>query len=287
MKRKFWLLNPYFNAEDGGGVGGTGDEPPKTPESVLFPSENEPPKNDDPKPEDKNKGDDETTSEWKEYEPDPNKSDEENAAAKAEHDATKPKGDEGKGDDDKDKKSKEDEAKLDQVPEDGKYELTMPEGVEVDKELLDAITPKLTAKGFTRREAQELTDEFIKVQQKRAEEHIASPEGAWSAVAFEYFREHGTPDTWEEAAKNDEDIGGDKWDGTVANARRFIQAAGTPELKKFFDASGSGNHPEVIRAFAKAGELIREDNPPPGGSGGSNKPADPAYVLFPNDAPKG
>lgn len=253
-----------MNAE--GGSGGGGDPAPAAPETVLFPAENVPPPADppagDPPPP--------AAGDWKEYVTDPAKSDAENAAAKAEHDKTKPADD-----------------IADKVPDDGKYTLTMPDGVTVDTELADALGPEFKDLGLTNAQAQKLVDKYIAHQQAKLEAHASSPEGAWSAAAHKYFTDNGTPDKWADTAKADKDIGGDKWNGTVENATRFVNAMGTPELKAFLNASGGGNHPELIRVFAKAGALIREDNPATGGAGGNGKPVEAAHVMFPNDAPKG
>lgn len=276
---------PLWAPEDEGGSGGGDGGAPEgegggtpAPESVLFPSEG----NGD-KPADPPAGGNEGDSEWKEYEPDPNKSDEENAAAKAEHDAKKPadkddgdNGDNGDNDDNADK-----------VPEDGKYDLKMPEGMEADTELAEALGPEFKELGLTNGQAQKLVDKYIEIQQRRAEEHAKSPEGAWSMSAYGYFKEHGTPDTWADTAKADKEIGGDNWNTSVANARRAVEKIGTPELKKYLNSSGGGNHPELIRFMAKAGAMIREDNPANGGAEGAGKPVEAAHALFPTDAPKG
>lgn len=254
------------NADGGSGAaGGEGGEGDKTPESVLFPDENkpaDPPAGDSPKEGeggDKGAGDD-----WKEYENDPAKSEAENAAAKAEHDKTKPA-----GKDDKDKKPDP----LDTVPENGEYVLTMPEGVEVDKELLGELSADFKAKGMTTREAQGLADKFIKVQQDRA----AKQAEAWSETVAK----------WVDDAKADKEIGGAKWDGTVSNAQRAVKTLGTPALAEYLNATGGGNHPELIRFMAKVGPMIKEDNPAAGGAEGAGKPVETAHILFKNDAPKG
>jgi hypothetical protein len=221
-------------------------------ETVLFPADNE-------KPADVPAGDAPPAADWKEYEPDTAKSDEENAAAKAEHDKAKPE--EKLAD------------PLDTVPDDGKYTLTMPEGVEVDQALLDALGPEFKDAGLTHAQAQKLADKFIASQQARAEKQGET----WAA----------TITGWADSAKADKEIGGAKWDGTVSDARRAVDTLGTPELKEYLNSSGGGNHPELIRFMAKAGSMIKEDNPAGGGSGGSGKPADAAHVLFPSDAPKG
>ncbi len=283
--RDFWSLWSLaaMNAEGGAGGGagaegqgdggtGAGNEPAK-PESVLFPNEGKT----EEKPADPAGGEGGKGDDWKEYVADPNKSDADNAAAKAEHDKTKPQAD--------DDKNKDDPAN--KVPEDGKYTLTMPDGVELDGELADALGPEFKELGLTNAQANKLVGKYIETMQKRTEAHASSPEGAWSSAAHQYFKENGTPDKWADTAKADKDIGGDKWNTTVENATRFTNAFGTPALKDFLNKSGGGNHPELIRVFAKAGELIREDNPATGGAGGASKPADPAHLLFPNDAPKG
>lgn len=244
---------------------GAGDPPADKPaENVLFPDENKPadkPAGDAAKPAEGDKpaaGDD-----WKEFTPDPAQSEAENAAAKAEHDKTKPAA--------KDDKAKD--AAADKVPEDGKYVLTMPEGVPVDQELLDSLGPDFKELGLTNGQAQKLADKFIATQTARAEKQGET----WS----------NTLQKWAEDAKADKEIGGTKWDGTVSASRRAVETLGTPALKEYLNASGGGNHPELIRFMAKVGSMIKEDNPAVGGAEGAGRPAETAHMLFPNDAPKG
>ncbi|RJT42107.1 hypothetical protein D3227_04810 [Mesorhizobium waimense] len=228
---------------------------PPTPESVLFPAEKptDPPAGDKPV--------DPPAADWKEYENDPAKSEAENTAAKAEHDKTKPA------------EKTDAEKALDAIPEDGKYVLTMPEGVTVDQELLDALGPKFAAKQMTVREAQELTDEYVKIETARTAKRVED----WGK----------TLSGWVDTAKKDSEIGGDKWDGTVQAGQRAVNALGSPGLKEYLNASGGGNHPELIRFMAKVGAMISEDKPATGGAEGQGKPVDAAHKLFPNDAPKG
>lgn len=264
---KYGLRAVLRNADGGGSGGGDGGAPAggeggeggsSTPESVLFPNEG----GEGEKPADPPAGNE--GSDWKEYEPDPNKSAEENAAAKAEHDKTKPA---AKDDD----KNKDDTAN--KVPEDGKYDLKMPDGVELDAELASALGPDFKELGLTNGQAQKLVDKYIEVQTKRGEARMKD----WSE----------TVQGWADQAKADKEIGGDKFPTTVKNAQRFLNAHATPELRDYLNASGGGNHPELIRIFAKAGEMVREDNPAAGGAEGNGKPVDVAHALFPTDAPKG
>lgn len=264
------------NAEGGGSGGGDGgaaegagegDAPAGGAASILFPNEGKPEGDEggDQKPEGDDKPKDEGDGgegDWKEYQADPNKSDEENAAAKAEHDKTKP-AEKKDGDDDIANK----------VPEDGKYALTMPDGIELDAELAEALGPEFKELGLTNGQAQKLVDKYIATQQAR----VGKQAQTWAA----------TVDKWGADAKADPEMGGAKWEGTKANALRAIDRLGTPGLREYLQSSGGGNHPEVIRAFAKAGAMIREDDPAAGGAEGAGNPAIPAHRLFPNDVPKG
>ena len=260
--RKWTLWNMILrNTPDaGGGAGAGGDAPPADAKpdagSILFPADAKPEGQGDQKPADPPAG----ASDWKEYQDDPAKTAEENAAAKAEHDKTKPA--EKKADDPADK-----------VPEDGKYDLKMPDGVELDTELAEALGPEFKDLGLTNAQAQKLVDKYIGIQQARA------------AAQGETFAK--TVAGWADNAKKDPEIGGDKWDVSVQSAQRAVNRLGTPALKDYLNASGGGNHPELIRFMAKAGNLIAEDSPAGGGAEGKGKPAEAAYTLFPTDAPKG
>lgn len=259
---KFGLTNRFSLAaimrgpEDGTGAGDPAPADPNaggtqpSPESVLFPDEN------------KAEGDQGTgdpaaaAGDWKEYEPDPNKTDEENAAAKAEHDKTKPPASDG-----------------DKVPEDGKYDFKVPEGMELDSELAGALGPEFAKLGLTQTQAQALVDKYAEITATRMKQQHENFDNIISG--------------WAEQAQKDPEIGGAKWDESVSAARRAVERIGTPAFREYLNVTGAGNHPEVIRFMTKVGAMIREDSPASGGAGGAGKPADPAHILFPDDAPKG
>jgi len=54
---------------------------------------------------------------------------------------------------------------------------------------------------------------------------------------------------------------------------------GTPELTKLLNASGMGNHPEIIRAFYRAGKAISEDSFV--GGSRATAPVDPSKRMYP------
>ena len=53
---------------------------------------------------------------------------------------------------------------------------------------------------------------------------------------------------------------GRNYDGNLDYARRAYAQFGTPELTNAMDSSGFGNHPEVIKAFSKVGQLLGEES---------------------------
>lgn len=200
------------------------------------------------------------SGEWKEYVADATKSEAENAAAKAEHDKTKPA-------------DKSAELNLDAVPEDGKYQLTMPEGVTLDQALLDKLAPDFKAAGLTHKQAQALADKYIEQQRADGQAQVE----AWQKMTSDWVNE----------AKADAEIGGPKWDATVKAATGVVAKFGNEKFSEFLNSSGAGNHPEMIRLMAKVGAVIGEDRPAISETPNAAKPLDTSAVLYPNDKPKG
>ncbi|MBB3590676.1 hypothetical protein FHX08_001020 [Rhizobium sp. BK529] len=227
------LFPAVLRSAEGSGSGGGDAGASASPENILFPDDAASPDGDNGS----HNGDD-----------------------LADHDAGKP--DDTKDDD-----------PADRVPDDGRYTLTMPEGIEVDQELIDALGPDFHNLGLTNRQAQQLADRFIEIQGRRGR---AASE-AWA----------GRVQGWADEARKDREIGGAKWAGTVGSAQRALSRLGTPALREYLNTSGGGNHPEMIRIFAKVGSMIQEDNPPNGGAGGNGRKAETAHLMFPKDAPKG
>lgn len=146
------------------------------------------------------------------------------------------------------------------VPE--SYELKMPEGVELDKDAADEFTAIAKELKLDQSNAQKLADIGAKMAQRRVEQHAKLVE------------------TWVDSVKSDKDIGGDKLEENLGIARKALDTFGTPALKEVLNASGLGNHPEVIRAFLKAGKAISEDGFIKGSPKGPSN--DPAKTMFPN-----
>ena len=121
----------------------------------------------------------------------------------------------------------------------------MPEGMDVDKEALEAALPIFKDLNLTQEQAQTLVD----VQAKQVE-------GIVKAQAEEFAKKQSD---WNKAAMNDEEYGKGKFEASAATARSAVLAIGGTDLKDALNETGAGNHPELIRAFVRIGNAIGED----------------------------
>lgn len=161
------------------------------------------------------------------------------------------------------------EAKAEAVPE--KYEFTMPDGIEMDSEMLAEFEPIAKELGLSQEKAQKLVDIQIKSLQKLQAAHEIQQEEA--------FKEMTTQ--WATAAKADSEYGGAKFNENLSVAQKALKQFASEGLIEYLNSSGLGNHPEVIRTFVKVGKAISEDKFVVGGQGGA-RATDPAKVIYPN-----
>ena len=154
-------------------------------------------------------------------------------------------------------------AEPDPVPE--KYEFTMPENVQMDEGAVNAFSEFAKEAGLSQEAAQKMIDKMAPAMQAR------------QAEALNAARE-----SWGESSKTDKEFGGEKLNENLSVAKKAMDAFGTPELRTLLNESGLGNHPEIIRAFYRAGKSISEDRFVPSGAGGRTGGKDPASSLYPN-----
>ena len=144
------------------------------------------------------------------------------------------------------------------VPE--KYEFKAPEGVEqLDAQALAVFEPIAKELGLSQEQAQKLVDIYPQIQQQQAE--------AWSKQVTD----------WGDQVKADKEIGGDKLTASVGQAQKALDQFGTPALREYLESSGLGNHPELVRAFAKVGKMMSEDKIIMPNQGGQRSAADVLY----------
>ena len=156
-----------------------------------------------------------------------------------------------------------DQAKPQGAPE--KYEFKLPEGIQLDANGTTAFSEVAKELNLTQEAAQKVLDKMGPVIAGRHAEVLTQAKAQWV-----------------EGARGDKEFGGDKLTENLAVAKRALDTFGTPELRTLLNESGLGNHPEIIRAFFRAGKAISEDKFVPAGSGSPKGAKDAANALYPN-----
>lgn len=171
-------------------------------------------------------------------------------------------------DGDADDKSKDSDADKDVAGAPDEYEqFDVPEGVDINPEVLTEFTSLLKDANVSQAQAQSFVDLQLKMNSQAAEAQAQQ----WADIQGE----------WQEAGENDEEYGKGKYDESVMIARKAMRTVGSPALGKALEETGMGNHPEFIRFFYRVGVAIGEDSLSFGGTGkGADKTA--AEKIFPN-----
>lgn len=153
-----------------------------------------------------------------------------------------------------------------------KYEqFKLPEGVKPDDAVLGEFGKVAKELGLKQDGAQKLVDFYGNAVKQVVAAHA---EEGNKLVA-----------TWLAEAKSDKQIGGADFDKNVGKAVAVVNKF-NPTVKAIMDASGFGNHPEVIRLLVKVADAIGEDGLKVGQSGGGSTPVHPGHIMFPSMAPK-
>lgn len=178
---------------------------------------------------------------WKEYAPDPAKSEADNAAAKAEHDKGKPA--EGK--------------KLDAPVAFEADKIKLPEGFTKDDESFGKFGEIMNDSKLS---PTERGQKLVELQAEVAKKASEAGTKAWNDLQ----------DQWVRDVKADKEIGGDKLIPTQQVISKAIDALGPDSAKAFrlaLDYTGAGNNPAIIKGLAAMGKLLTEGghitgNPP-------------------------
>ena len=150
------------------------------------------------------------------------------------------------------------------APED--YEaFTLPEGVEMDDDALDKFKPIAKEAGLDQDNAQKFVDLYTEAVVEAAE----TQQKVWAE----------TQQQWVDQAKTDKEIGGEKFESNLGDAKKALKQFGTPELDEAMSVTGAGNHPEFIRLLSRVGKAISEDAMVPGKA--TTGPKTHAEILYP------
>lgn len=164
------------------------------------------------------------------------------------------------------------------------YDLTT-EGVDLDPEMIAEAEPILRELNLTNDQAKKFVPIAAKLMDRAVDATVNDIVAKGNAQRKE----------WLDSAKAADDIGGAKWDATMHMAAKGLDALGFVKADKAnnveahpfrlaLEATGFGNHPDMIRMAAKLGELVSEDGDFVRADASS--PAakgDVAKRLYPND----
>jgi hypothetical protein len=154
----------------------------------------------------------------------------------------------------------------------GYGEFTLPEGVTVDAESLKPATELFAESGLSQEQAQKFIDLAM------ARETAAAQRGVQAFVDLQ--------NQWVAEVKADPDIGGAKLTAALASAARAIDRLEVPGLREALSFTGAGNHPAVVRAFVRLGQMLSEDRFRPARPVAPLPPRSPAEVIY-DGSPKG
>lgn len=165
---------------------------------------------------------------------------------------------------------KKDEKKVEGAPE-SYADFTLPEGVTLDKEGLDAY--KALAKEANLPQA---------VAQKFVDAHVAALKQA-SDQAYQLWVD--TNKQWQDEVNKDPVIGGAHLPEVKSTIAKALQQYGDPKVRDALIATGAGNNPAIIRTFYNMAKRLTEGGMVTGRPAGQ-KPASMAQAIYP-DLPSG
>lgn len=147
--------------------------------------------------------------------------------------------------------------------------LAMPKDSLLDAGAVERIASFAKERGLTQEQAQAILEResgavaaYAEGQQQTLEKHKSA---------------------WVEDLKADKELGGAAFNETVEIAKRVVESFGTEALKKALNETGLGNHPEVVRVFARIGKQMGDDKfvRPTAGAGVKRSPEEIFYPEQP------
>ena len=123
--------------------------------------------------------------------------------------------------------------------------LTLPKDSLLDDAARERIASYAKEQGLSKEQAQSLLE--------RESQSVSS---FWERqkAAFETRKEG-----WRKAAETDQEIGGQEFGKNVELAHRAVKRFGSDAFLKELEQTGYGNHPELVRVFARIGKAMSND----------------------------
>ena len=150
-------------------------------------------------------------------------------------------------------------------------EFKLPDGATVDGESLEHATALFKEAGLPQEQAQKFIDLAL------SREQAAATRGVQAFVDLQT--------KWVSEIKADPEIGGTRFEASMASAGRAIDRLGVPGLKEALNLTGAGNNPAIVKAFVRLGQMVSEDRFAPGKDAPPAAARTPAEVIY-GDSPK-
>lgn len=126
------------------------------------------------------------------------------------------------------------------------FDLKLPEGSFLDAAHIEKVIAFAKSKGLSNEQAQEQLNKDAETV--KAESHKAQ---------MAQIEKNKTE--WFKLAEGDKEIGGAVFKENAELAKRVVHKFATEPFIKALDETGLGNHPELIRVFARIGKEMGED----------------------------
>ena len=137
--------------------------------------------------------------------------------------------------------------------------ISLPEGVKVDEAVLAEFTAFAKEVGLDSDKASKLAAWDL----QRSEKLSASMEESVKKLNADWAKEFET----------DKEFGGDNTKVSLASAKKALRKFGGEELAVQLDQAGLGNHPGLLKFFARVGKALGEDDSHAPGSPGAGRPS--------------
>lgn len=131
------------------------------------------------------------------------------------------------------------------TPEEIKYDLKLKDEDLIEKTRVSEIEAYAKANKLTNEQAQRLLDGELSAVSKYKERQLNNLETI--------------TENWRQDVINDKELGGENFNKSVEFAHRALNQFGNETLKEQLNKTGLGNHPELVRMFAKIGQAMADD----------------------------
>lgn len=129
--------------------------------------------------------------------------------------------------------------------------ITLPEGAEADKGLMDKFSTFAADAKLTQEQAQSLADIYFEGQESLVNQLASVNQKAWDT----------TIDGWKAELEADPVIGGDKSPAAMEVIGKVLDEYGTPEARRAFEVTGAGWNPHIARFMHKMALALTEGGP--------------------------